>query len=302
MFKRICLFSLPLLLTGSVAFGQVTITRKFNEGESYKSKTSSKTTQKLTIAGQDGGTTSNTVIEQKTTNGKKDADGKLPITVDTSVLSAEISLPGGINIKFDGKNPDAKVETGGNPIAELVLEKLKGNAKMTTTVIMAKDNTVADVQGIKADSGVSADDIKEEFAQQLKMLPSKPLKKGDTWEAEVKVNLGSGQIFTLKRKFTFEGETTKSTVDSTRKVLKITSVDSAVTFSVKEGGAPFKVSKSELKVDESKNVTLFDPAIGRTIESNSVLRVSGKIALSVNNMDLPGDLDLTLSSQMEEIK
>ncbi|MCE9528270.1 MAG: hypothetical protein K8R36_19685 [Planctomycetales bacterium] len=302
MFKRICSFSLPLLLVGSVAFGQVTITRKFNEGESYKTRTTSKTTQKLTIAGQDGGTTSNTVIEQKTSIGQKDADGKLPITVETSVLSAEIGLPGGVKIKFDGKNPDAKIDAGGSPIAELVLDKLKANAKMSTTIVMAKDNTVAEVQGVKAESGVSTDDIKDEFAQQLKLLPNKPLKKGDTWEEAVKVNLGQGQIFTLKRKFTFEGEATKSTVDSTRKVLKITSVDSAVTFSVKEGGAPFKVSKSELKVDESKNVNLFDPEVGRTIESSSVLRVSGKIALSVNNMDLPGDLDLTLSSQMEEIK
>jgi hypothetical protein len=302
MFKRTCLFVLPLLFLSSAVFGQVTITPKFNEGESYKTKTNTKTDQKLTIAGQDGGTTSNTVLEQKTTVGKRDADGKLPITVDTAILSAEISLPGGAKIKFDGKNPDAKDDNAGNPIAEIVKDKLKTNAKMTTTIVLGKDDTVVDVQGIKPESGVSADDVKEEFAQRLKMLPNKPLKKGDTWEEDVKVNLGQGQIFTLKRKFTFEGETTKSTVDSTRKVLKITSVDSAVTFSVKEGGAAFKVSKSDLKVDESKNTNLFDPQLGRSIEASSLLRVSGKITLSVNNMDLPGDLDLTMSSQVEEIK
>lgn len=302
MLKRTCLFALPLLFLASAVFGQVTITPKFNEGETYKTKTSTKTNQKLTIAGQDGGTTSNTVIEQTTSVGKRDAEGKLPITVDTSIVSAEVSLPGGAKIKFDAKNPDAKEEGDNNPIAELVRDKLKANAKMNTTIVLGKDDAVVDVQGIKPESGVNADDIKDEFAERLKMIPTKPLKKGDTWEEEVKVNLGQGQIFTLKRKFTFEGETTKSTVNSSRKVLKITSVDSGVKFSIKEGGAPFKVTKSDLKVEESKSTHLFDPELGRSIEASSLLRVSGQITLSVANMDLPGDLDLTMSSQTEEIK
>jgi hypothetical protein len=300
MSRRLCLFSLSILLFGSTAFGQVTLTRKFNEGDAYTSKTTVKTDQKLTIAGQDGGTSSNTVLEQKTSVGKRDAEGKLPLTVDTNILSSEIALPGGIKIKFDSKNPDAKDDAAGSPLAELVRDKIKANAKMTTTLVLGKDNAVADVQGIKPESGINPEDVKSEFAEQLKTLPSKPLAKGDTWEQEVKLNLGQGQIFTLKRKYTYEGESVKSTVTSSRKVHKITSVDSAVTYSAKEG--PFKVTKSELKVDESKGTMLFDAEAGRAIDSSSILHVSGKIALSVNNMVLDGDLDLTMNSQVEEIK
>ena len=300
MFKRLCSFSLPLLLISSAAFGQVTLVQKVNEGESYTSKTTVKTDQKLTIAGQDGGTTSSTVVETKTTTGKRDAEGKLPLTVETNMLSSEIGLPGGVKIKFDGKNPDAK-DDAGNPLAELIRDKIKANAKLSMTIVLGKDNTVVDVQGIKPGSEVNPDDIKEQFAEELKTFPKKPLQKGDTWEQEVKVNLGQGQVFTLKRKYTYEGETSKSTVSSTRKVHKITAVDSAVTYSAKEG--PFKVTKSDLKVDDSKNTILYDPAAGRDIETSSTLRVSGKIGLSVNNMQLDGDLDLTMSSsQVEEIK
>lgn len=301
MLKRLCLSLLPLLLIGSTAFGQVTLVRKYNEGDSFTSKNTVKTVQKLTIAGQDGGTTSSTVVELNMSTGKKDADGKLALKVDTNILSSEIGLPGGVKIKFDGKNPDAKDDNAGNPIAELVRDRIKANAKMSMTIVLGKDSTVVDVQGIKPGSEINPEDIKSEFVQQLQEFPDKPLKKGDTWERESKLNLGQGQLLTLKRKYTYEGETSKSTVSATRKVHKITAVDSAVTYSAKDG--PFKVTKSELKVDESKNTILFDLAAGREIESSSMIRVSGKIGLSVNNMDLDGDLDLTMSSnEVEEIK
>lgn len=301
MLRRLFLFSLSLSLISSTTLAQVTLTRKFNEGDVYTSKTTVKTDQKLTIAGQDGSTSSNTVLEQKTSVGKRDADGKLSLTIDTNILSSEIGLPGGIKIKFDGKDPEAKNDAAGNPLAELVWDKIKANSKMTTILVLGKDNAVTDVQGIKPESGISPDDVKSEFAEQFKTLPTKPIAKGDTWEQEVKANLGQGQIFTLKRKYTYEGEEAKSTVTSTRKVHKITAVDSAVTYSAKEG--PFKVTKSDLKVDDSKHTILYDAEAGREIESSSTLRVSGKIALSVNNMELDGDLDLTLSTKkVEEIK
>jgi hypothetical protein len=300
MLKRFCLFALLLLFLGSTALGQVTLVRKLNEGDSYKTRTTVKSDQKLTIAGQDGGTTSNSVVEQKTAVGKRE-DGKLPVTVETNLISSEIGLPGGVKIKFDGKNPDAKVDTGGNPIAELVLDKIKANAKSTTTVVLDKDYKVLDVQGIKEGSGVDAQDVKDEFAEQVKTFSDKPVSKGDSWEREIKLNLGQGQLLTVKRKYTYEGETSKSTIDSTKKVHKITAVDSAATLSAREGGA-FKFTKSELKVDESSNTILFDPQAGRSIDVSSKLRISGKLTLSINGMDLGGDLDLTMSSHVEEIK
>ena len=78
-------------------------------------------------------------------------------------------------------------------------------------------------------------------------------------------------------------------------------MDSAATLSARDGGA-FKFTKSDLKVDESSNTILFDLQAGRSVDVTSKLRISGKLTLSVNNMDLDGDLDLTMNSHVEEIK
>ena len=285
MLKRLCL--LPLLLIGSTAFGQVTLVRKYNEGDTFKTKITVKSNQKLTLAGQDRGSNSNSVVEQKTTIGKRDADGKLTITKDTSLLSSEIGLPGGVKVKFDAANPDAKGEGG---LAELVLTQIKQNAKTSVKLVFDKENQV-----------IAPDEVKEAFAEVLKTFPKKELKKGDTWELDVKTPLGGGQFFTVKRKYTYEGETSKSTVNSTRKVHKISAVDSAVVYSLNTPGA--KVTKSNLTVEDSKLAILFDAEAGREIESNSTLHVTGTFTISSMGMDADGDLDLTMSSnEAEEIK
>lgn len=303
MFARIWpVAALALLLIAASAGAQTTLARKLPEGSEHTSKLTVKIDQKLTLGGQDAGTVATTVVEQKTSIGKRADDGKLPITVATDVKSSELTLPGGVKVKFDGANPDAKGDAAGNPLAELVLDKLKANAKNKLTIVVGKDDKVVEVQGLKPETGATEDDVKQGFDEELQSLPPQAVKKGDTWEKEVKSNLGQGQIMTFKRKYTYEGETFKSTVNSTRKLEKITAVDEGVTYSVKEGGGfPGKVTKSELKVADSKHTLLFDPAQGRFVESNSKVQVVGPIGLSIMGIDLGGDLDLTMETKTEEL-
>jgi len=300
MSKRLFAFSLPILLLASTTMGQVTLVHKVTEGDTYKVKSTVSTEQKLTLAGQDLGTTSQSSLEQVTTVGKRGADGKLKLTLDNTILTTEISLPGGVKIKFDSKDKDPK-ETSGNPVAQIVFDKVKENAKTSTTLVLDKGNKVLDVEGLKPGADATPEAIKDEFAEQFQRFPDKPISKGDTWERDIKMNLGQGQVLAVKRKYTYEGETEKSTVDSTRKVHKITAVDTSALLTTRDGAA-FKFSKSDLKVDDSTNTLLFDPQVGRAIEVNSKVRISGKLTLSINNMDLDGDLDLTLATKVEEIK
>ena len=302
MFSRVGLSAaLAALLIASPAWAQVTLTRRLVEGSEHKSKITVNIDQKLTLGGQDAGTKATTIVEQKTSIGKRDAEGKLPLKTATELKTSDLTLPGGIKIKFDSANPDAKGEGAGNPLYDLVLDRLKANAKNEITVVLGKDNKVVEVQGLKPESGASEDDVKSQFDELGKHLPPGPVKKGDTWESEVKANLGQGQIMTFKRKFTYEGETFKSTVNSTRKLEKISAVDSEVTFSVKEGGGfPGKVTKSELKVADSKHTMLFDPAQGRFVDESSKVQVVGPIGLSIMGVEIGGDLDLTLETKSEE--
>ncbi len=303
MFARPFLTSaFTVLVLASPTWAQVTLSHKLVEGSEYKSKVTVTIDQKLTLGGMDAGTKGVTVVEQSVAIAKRDADGKLPLKMSGSLKTSELSLPGGVTVKFDSANPDAKGEGAGNPLYDLVLDRLKANAKNEFTVVLGKDNQVVEVQGLKPETGASEDDVKLQFSELPKQLPPGPVKKGDTWENEVKANLGQGQIMTFKRKYTYEGETAKSTVNSTRKLEKITAVDSEVVFSVKEGGAfPGKVTKSELKVADSKHTMLFDPALGRFVEENSKVQVVGPIGLSIMGVEIGGDLDLTLESKSEEI-
>jgi len=289
MLSRICLFALLFALLVSTAWGQVTLTPKFKEGDTFKTKVTIKSNQKLTLAGQDRGSNSNSVVEQKTTIGKRDAEGKLTVTKETAVVSSEIGLPKGVKVKFDAANPDAKADPAGGELAEMILDQIKQTAKTSVALVFDKENKI-----------LSPEELKEAIADEMKRLPKKELKKGDTWEQDVKIPLGGGQFFTLKRKFTYEGETSKSTVDSTRKVHKITAVDSSVVYSLDTPAA--KVTKSNLKVADSKLSMLFDAEAGRAIESNSVLHVTGTFTISSMGMDADGDLDLTMSNQTEEVK
>ena len=290
------------LLFVSPAWAQVTLSRKLIEGSEHKSKITVNIDQKLTLGGQDAGTKATTIVEQKMSIGKRDADGKLPLKTITELKTSDLTLPGGIKLKFDSANPDAKGEGAGNPIYDLVLDQLKANAKTEFTVVLDKDNKVAEVQGLKPQAGATEEDVKTEFDELGKSLPKQAVKKGDTWEAEVKANLGQGQVMTFKRKFTYEGEAFKSTVTSTRKLEKITAVDSEVVYSIREGGAfPGKVTKSELKVTDSKHTLLFDPAQGRFVDESSKVQVVGPIGLSIMGVEIGGDLDLTLETKSEEV-
>ena len=176
------------------------------------------------------------------------------------------------------------------PVALVTLIVYSVARHVNGTLVFDKDNRFE-----------SPAELKETVAQEIGSLPKKEIKKGDTWVQELKMNLPGGQAFTVKRKYTYEGETSKSTVDSTRKVHKITAVDSDIVYSLNSPMA--KVSKSNLKVAaDSKTTILFDPEVGRAIETNSLLHVTGQFTITSMGEDSEGDLDLTMSNQSEEIK
>jgi hypothetical protein len=282
------------------AGAQTTLTRKLPEGAEYTSRISVKTDQKLLLAGQNFGTSANNTAEIKTTIGKRDAEGQMPVTIATELKTVELTLPGGVKLTFDPAKPDDLGDAAGNPIAEIIRDRLKASIKTSFTFTLDKENQVLKVEGVNPQLGASEDDVKQQFAEQIKPLADKAVKKGDTWEDEVSANLDQGQVMKFKRKYTHEGETFKSTVTTARKVQKITAVDTAVEYTVKEGGA-FKVTKSDLKIADSQHTILFDPELGRAIEVSSKVRMTGPIALSINGMELAGDLDLTIETKSEEV-
>ena len=119
----------------------------------------------------------------------------------------------------------------------------------------------------------------------------------------MKQNIGQGQVFTFRRKFKSWGLAAQfPTVKDSKQLDKITATDTSVTYSTKEGTGAFKVTKSDLKVESSEHTYLFDREAGRIVNSQSKLQVKGPIALSVANIEMLGNLDLTMETRTEEVE
>ncbi|HUY35199.1 MAG TPA: hypothetical protein VMV69_20810 [Pirellulales bacterium] len=301
LLRSISLSSLIIACWATAAPAQVVLERKFADGTQFKTRETVKVKQSLVLSGIDLGSTTETTVTSHTTYGKRDAQGDLPVTMKFESLTSDLKLPGGVALKFDSAAPEVKSD---NPTAALILDSLRKTAGSTLTYRFDRENQVQSVEGVQ-EGGLqpSPDEVKEELQRDVDLIPEKPLKPGDTWEQTVTRNLGQGQVFTFLREFQYVGRVAKfPTVKDGKQFDKITAKDTSVTYSTKGNAGAIKVTKSDLKVDTSEHTYLFDRAAGRLVDSRSQLRVMGPLGLSVANMDLSGDLDLTMEIRREEVE
>lgn len=301
MFARRVGLSLLFLAAWSVtASADVVLQRKFADGTKFKSREAVKVKQSLVLSGNDLGSESSTTVTTQNAYGQRNAEGELTVTAKIESIKSDLKLPGGVSVKFDSANPDAKSD---NPIAALVLDAMRKMVGATITFHLDGKNRVQSVDGVP-EGGLQSgpEEVKEEFQRGIDLLPEKPLKPGDTWEQTVKQNLGQGQVFTFQRTFKYVGQVAQfPTVKDSKQLDKITATDTSVTYSTGETGA-LKVTKSELKVESSEHTYLFDREAGRIVNSKSKMHVKGPLGLSVANMDLSGDLDLAMDVESQEVE
>lgn len=289
----LCLLAIP-------AFGQVVLKPKFKEGTSFKVREKTTSDQVLTLNGMPLPTKSDNTAVAVVTIGKKDEKGNLPIATKVESLVVDLTLPGNMNVHFDSAKPDEKAS---NPNLEVLLEifrKLVGN---TTTITLGPGNKVVSVEGIQEGSQADPDSVKEQFQQEIDRFPAEPIKPGDKWKRTVQQDLGQGQVFTFERDYEYVGPVDEfPTVAGSRKLDKVTATDTSVTYSTKGNAGLISVKKSDLTVESSKHTLLFDRESGRTVSSESEVKIKGPLSLAINNMDFTGELKLTLNQKEEEVK
>ncbi len=234
---------LCLALTwAQAAQAQVKLEHKFPEGRSLKYKTTSTTSQVLTIAGQEIETKSTQTVIASSTVGKKRDDSSLPIEQKIDSLKIDLSLPMGITVNYDSSDPNFKVD---NPQLEFLAEVFKLSAEASYTVVLDKEYKVKAIEGSeklleKADklsdqaksavrSRLQPDVLKKAFEQELRHLPDVLARPGESWERTEVLDVGSGQTLTFEKKYEYAG--TEKVGDKT--LDKITS----------------KTTKAELKQD-----------------------------------------------------
>jgi hypothetical protein len=284
----------------TTCFGQVKLERKVLEGTSHTVETNTKVNQTLTIAGMDVESKSETHAKLKSTAGKRDADGKLPVREKIESLQISTGVMG-MNYDFDSANPDAK---GDSPL-EMLRDVHKALSQRVSTTIYDKDNHVEAVQldkdivgGLPVEvqklvkSQLDPEAMKKEANERLDQLPSEPVKQGDTWQRTTTANFGAGQVMTFLTELKYEGPVEKDG----KKLDKITTKTLKVDFALQDSPLPFTLKSSDLKPEDCKGEILFDRELGRAVETTSTLHVTGDITFVANGADLPAKLDLKMET------
>lgn len=303
MRRRIALLIVALLAFGSsVAKAQVQLVPKVEPGAKFTRETSVLVDQTLKVAGMDVDSDADSAYTTTTTVGTKDANGHLPVALTFDAVRGNLVLPGNMTVNFDSSTNLAKAS---NPAIEFILDAFKAMQGATYSTYVTPDNEWIRVEGLdqlldKA-GPMAAEHLKSQFSeatlrkeheQVLARYPKQPVKPGETWERTEAMNFGSGQVMKVLRQYEYVGteERDGRTLD------KLNVIDKkVVSFEVEPGGsAPFKIGASDLIVAGSKGTIYFDREKGREVEHQREMHITGKFTLTVNDMDLPTEVDLKM--------
>jgi hypothetical protein len=308
MIRRTILVACVSLLLAPSARAQVKLEYKFKEGHSTKTKVTSKVQQTLTLAGMDIETSADEVIIASSSAGKRADDGTLPVRQTIDSIRVQFTIMGQ-TYNYDTADPNAKIEL---PQLAFVGDVLKALAGSTYTVVLDKSNKVKAVEGGEKvlekakdldpmaletlKDRLEVDRIRREFEKSHANLPTILVREGEPWEQTETDDIGSGQTLTFRRRYEYKGTVQRD--GKTLDRIAITALDVKYAMDP-DSKSPLKVTKSDLAVDSSKGEMLFDREAGEVVERKGVTRIKGDMDFKINDMDLPGKLDLTLDTTVE---
>jgi hypothetical protein len=288
----------------SPALAQVKLEHKLAESKTTRSEVTSRTTQKLTIAGMEIDTESDARTTVKVTTGKRDDGGHLKAQTKVEGLQLTVKVQG-TDYVFDSSNPD---NAGGSAL-EILRPLHKAILQRVTTSTHDKDNKIVQIEfdqdplnGLSDDSRklfksqFDVENIKATANQELDRISSEPVKTGDSWERTSKLNLEGGQTMTMTTRYTYLGETEKNGRKLDKIETKVLSVDYGLAA---DSSLPLMLKSSDLKTSDSKGELLFDREAGEIVYSSSTLHITGDILFAANNVDLPAKLDLKIESSSQ---
>ncbi|MBM4074916.1 MAG: hypothetical protein FJ267_04655 [Planctomycetes bacterium] len=139
--------------------------------------------------------------------------------------------------------------------------------------------------------------MKKALIQATDFLPDAPVKPGDMWERSSEMNLGSGQVMSVRPKYEYIGEVETNGI----KLDQIAGNPFEVSLSI-SGNPNAQLTKSELKVKESSETYLFDREKGVLVSKVSTIKIDGPLTVVVGGMELDGKVALTMESKTSRQK
>ena len=296
------------LAWSQAAEAQVKLEHKYVEGQKLTYKTTSKTHQTLTLMGMEIESSEERSMVTSLATGKRRSDSTLPVERKVESLRAELSLPGGMNLKFDSADPDSKIEGGLAFLGDLF--KLAG--EVVYTIVLDDHNKVKAIEGTeklqeKAEKldpqarelmtkQFDSEKLKRSFEQEAQILPDVLARPGESWERTQVIEIGGGQTLSFRKKFEYKGTEKKGDKELDKIATKMLEVKYTTD---PDSNLPLKPVKSDLKPESSDGTILFDREGGHVFSSTEKFRIKGDITFSANGQEIPSTLDLNIETNVE---
>ncbi len=300
MLRSVLCTAAILAVSSASVFAQVSLKPRINENTKVRTTVEVTTDQTLTLAGMPLDTDVEQFIVTNDNIGAKQADGKVVMVGKMETFQVDMKLPGGIEVNFDSGNPKTEAAIPQlTPILQM-FDAISSATYETTfsgpgkieSITMKGDKYDALADALKQE--FSADRLKQEAAQALARLPADPVVKGDTWQRTETSSLGSGQTFEIERTFEYLGTVNEGGRELDRIGMKANSV----TYNIEPNPSlPLELKSSDLKITKSNGEFFFDRKLGAIVKTSDSFTVEGKLTLVAQGNELPGDLNLTITSK-----
>jgi len=297
------------LLGAQTAEAQVKLQYKFPEGKTLRYRTNWTAFQTVTVGGQELQSSERKTTLWTQSIGKRRGDAPLPVAFKVESLRVDLRIQGGIDLKFDSKQPDAKVD---DPDLALVLDPYKVESAVAYTVVLDKQDQVKAIEGtekLREKAGqldpitrelvrgrIEADRLETQFEQEHRNLPDTPAKPGEWWERTEVIDTG-GQALSFHKKYEYAGTEKRGgkTLDKiTTKVLDVTCLPPDANSAL-----PLTVTKSTLKVESTEGTIFFDREAGCVVEARERTKLKGNITSSGGGTNTSNPIELTVRTDIQ---
>jgi hypothetical protein len=279
------------------AYGQeaVKLEWKFEKGKPFYQEMHTSTKQTMKIMAMDNITQNQDqtfIFSWTPLSQEKDKSWVIEQKIEGVKMDIEIS---GNKISYDSTAPSTSTN---NPLADFFKALVGSTFKLT----LSPDMKVTKIEGrdefvnklVKANPQMepllkqilSDDALKQMADPAFAAVPPNPVKKGDTWERQSKLNMGPIGTYDTTYKYTYEGKEGK--LDKIR-------VDTTLNYKAPEASAtgqlPFKIKSANLQTKNASGTILFDNEKGRLDKSDMKLTLEGKLTIEIGGMATEVDLN-----------
>jgi hypothetical protein len=201
---------------------------------------------------------------------------------------------GGNKVEFDSNNP---ASTAGNPLGdffkalvgseftlhispEMKVIKIDGRDKFQEKLIKANPQMEPLLKQILSD-----DALKQMAEPAFGAFPPHAVKKGEKWTKDSTLNMGPIGSYVTKYTYTYEGKQ-----DKFDKISVVTDLKYQEPGAAGGGALPFQIKAAKLESKGATGTILFDNEKHRVDQSDTKMKLEGKLTISIGGMNTEVDL------------